>query len=401
MKSVREKTLILIFSLAVILLSSGCLMRMLYGNWPSAVAMEPRIVHLAGLNTPYDDYNVSAPPPPTGFDALLVFASNARSTGEVFSVETGRLRVRQDPYSPYKKKQSPPPYIQAERGGAFVFIPESPGNLRGPTALFHAPAKPRDYSLVFSNLPPANPGSDPNDRTAQIVREWDGNGKGYKMVEEPLSWSGGGKPQAGEAWMFDADPGGRRDLYFVGPDRKERPFFGNLPEADDAYATYDFRRDELYFSSNRSGRWQLYRVRNHPRVRDFNQWLGDASRAAGIEPAREFEADGNTLAPAVNGDWMFFASDRKGGYGQYDLYASHRGTNGWERPVNLQKLMPRGVAVNTKANEFRPCLLGMKISEADAAGTFVRSSQRLLVFSSDRPGGLGGYDLYLTALLEQ
>ncbi|MBP7828336.1 MAG: PD40 domain-containing protein [Kiritimatiellae bacterium] len=390
---------LLALGLAALVAASGCIMRMMYADWPSEVAMEPEIVRLAGLNTEHDDYNVGLPPPSMGFDALLVFASNARSQGRTFGIETGRLRVRQDPYSPYEKKDMRRPVIQAERGGRFAFIPESPHNVRGPTGLFNAPRRPRPYPLVYSNLPPAEARRGTNDRTAKIVADFDSGGAGYVMVAEPLSWSEGGRPGDGDAWMFDLDEGGRRDLYFVGKDGKPRPFFGNLPEADDAYATYDFRRDELYFSSNRSGRWQLYRVKNRPRVQDFNQWLGDASRAADIEPAREFESDGNTMAPVVDGDWMFFASDRKGGYGQYDIYASKRGANGWERPVNLQKLMPRGVSLNTKANEFRPCALSLGIALEGNAGH--RFDQRILVFSSDRPGGLGGYDLYLTALPEK
>lgn len=81
---------------------------------------------------------------------------------------------------------------------------------------------------------------------------------------------------------------------------------------------------------------------------------------------------------------------RSGGLGGYDLYASTYDEEGGRAPVNPQELMPPGVAVNTEANEFRPSLLTLRRE--------TYHELRVLIFSSDRPGGQGGYALYLTAL---
>ncbi|MEI6123171.1 MAG: OmpA family protein [Bacteroidota bacterium] len=80
-------------------------------------------------------------------------------------------------------------------------------------------------------------------------------------------------------------------------------------------------------------------------------------------------SDGNTL---------YFVSDRPGGYGGYDIYASSRDNNGlWGTPKNL------GPNINTKGNEKTP---------------FIHTDSQTLYFSSDSPDlqGLGGYDIYFS-----
>jgi hypothetical protein len=73
---------------------------------------------------------------------------------------------------------------------------------------------------------------------------------------------------------------------------------------------------------------------------------------------------------------MFFSSDRPGGFGGLDLWVSTRATTAdpWSSPVNL------GPVVNSAGNDGGPAL--------SFDGT-------TLYFNSDRPGGYGGYDLYM------
>ncbi len=68
---------------------------------------------------------------------------------------------------------------------------------------------------------------------------------------------------------------------------------------------------------------------------------------------------------------LLFASNREGGHGGWDLYYAVRKNNKWSKPRNL------GARFNTEHNEFRPV-----------------ASWGAILFSSDRPGGKGGYDLY-------
>ncbi|MBI1782934.1 MAG: OmpA family protein [Sphingobacteriales bacterium] len=76
---------------------------------------------------------------------------------------------------------------------------------------------------------------------------------------------------------------------------------------------------------------------------------------------------------SADGKYLFFASDRKGGAGGFDI---------WYAPLNADGtagLAENITAVNTKNNEQAP---------------FFHTSSNTLVFSSDRNIGMGGYDLF-------
>ena len=354
----------------------GCFLLRL--GYEDRLQMEPRIHALDGINTPHDDFNATPAPPPFYMNALLVFAGNAASSGERFQIDFGRLEIVQKPFHSRRDRRPPPPLVKSERTGRFPAIPERPRNQRGPSALIstgvsprpHAP--PAEHAHHFSvaadvGRMPLAPEDD--DRLGDVV------------------------------WMFDSDAEGRRNLYYVDAEGAARPFFGNRPDADDAYAAYDFERDELLFCSNRSGRYEIYRVRNPSRGAALRDWLGDAALADRIERVGALVAEGDSMAPFVEDDWLVFASDRPGGRGGFDLYVSRWRDGDWEAPRNLQDLMPDGVELNTRANEFRPSLLQLSLFHASSRHRY--RDLRVLVFSSDRPGGKGGYDLYLTALPEE
>jgi hypothetical protein len=82
---------------------------------------------------------------------------------------------------------------------------------------------------------------------------------------------------------------------------------------------------------------------------------------------------------------MFFASSRTGGFGGQDIWASWRPQThddfGWQAPTNL------GAGVNTAFNDN-----GVGYFENDDRGA------PQLFFGSNRTGGLGGTDLYMSTL---
>ena len=86
--------------------------------------------------------------------------------------------------------------------------------------------------------------------------------------------------------------------------------------------------------------------------------------------------------PFIFNDRLVFASNRKGGYGGYDLYYSQLENGEWSEPINF------GPDINTEYDEYRPIL----IEEG------VAPQQTMMVFSSNRPGGLGGFDLYFVGI---
>ncbi len=73
-----------------------------------------------------------------------------------------------------------------------------------------------------------------------------------------------------------------------------------------------------------------------------------------------------------DGNVMYFASNRKGGYGGMDLYKSTFENGEWQEPVNL------GPSINTKGNELFPTM--------HSSGT--------LFYSSNGHKGRGGLDLF-------
>jgi hypothetical protein len=82
-----------------------------------------------------------------------------------------------------------------------------------------------------------------------------------------------------------------------------------------------------------------------------------------------------------NGEYMFFtACNRPGGVGNCDLYFSAFKNGKWTEPSNL------GSPVNTKHWESTPS---------------VSADGRTLFFSSSRPGGFGGKDIWMTRLNEK
>ncbi|MCB0534366.1 MAG: OmpA family protein [Saprospiraceae bacterium] len=75
---------------------------------------------------------------------------------------------------------------------------------------------------------------------------------------------------------------------------------------------------------------------------------------------------------SIDGDKLFFASNRPGGFGGMDIYVSYKVGESWSEPVNL------GAEINSKGNEAFP---------------FVHADNTLY-YASDGLGGQGGFDLY-------
>lgn len=80
---------------------------------------------------------------------------------------------------------------------------------------------------------------------------------------------------------------------------------------------------------------------------------------------------------AYDGKAIYFASNRPGGYGGFDLYVSYLKNGLWTLPVNL------GPEVNTTGNEITP---------------FYNNGEML--FASDTHPGLGGYDIFSTRVVQ-
>jgi len=177
---------------------------------------------------------------------------------------------------------------------------------------------------------------------------------------------------------------GDRDLYYL----KNLPRFGTeIPTIygpysarllntsfDDEYFCFDSNKDTAYFSSNRDGRYHIY-FHERPVGLAADTWLNqDFSPSTMVDSINSTSDD---RCPLISRNIMGFASNRDGGLGGYDLYYSVFKNGKWNSPVNF------GPPINSEADEFRPIL-----------GYHYQYKNDFLIFSSNRTGGLGGYDLY-------
>lgn len=115
-------------------------------------------------------------------------------------------------------------------------------------------------------------------------------------------------------------------------------------------------RCDIYISQKKDGGWS----------KPFD--LSPPVNTSGWESQPSISADGRTL---------YFVSNRKGGYGGYDIWKSVLTDKGWGEPENL------GPDINTSYNEQSP---------------FIHADDSTLYFCSDGWPGLGGKDLFVSRL---
>src|SRR5262245_18485506 len=104
----------------------------------------------------------------------------------------------------------------------------------------------------------------------------------------------------------------------------------------------------------------------------FSDWAAPENVGGSVNTA--FNEQHPSISP--DGLSLYFVSDRPGGLGGYDIYAADRPDTDspWNDPVAIE-------ALNSGASEFAPAF--------DPGG-------HLLFFGSERPGGCGGRDLWVS-----
>jgi Tol biopolymer transport system component len=129
---------------------------------------------------------------------------------------------------------------------------------------------------------------------------------------------------------------------------------------------------ELYFTSDRAD-WKIWVTR---RATIGEPW--------GTPMSLDWPVNSDTASmhPSISADCLtlLFCSWRSGGYGKADIWTTTRATTDspWTEPVNL------GATVNSSRLDFAPCL------SPDGS---------TLYFTSNRPGGLGSWDLWQVSVL--
>jgi outer membrane protein OmpA-like peptidoglycan-associated protein len=162
--------------------------------------------------------------------------------------------------------------------------------------------------------------------------------------------------------------------------RKPIPFDTSfISNVHDGPLSFDSQNEIMYFTRNdiipESKKPRYVDKINHLRIYSaafaYDEWGKAESLSFNDE-----KSDACHPAISADGQKIIFASNREGGFGGMDLYMCQMVDGAWGNPVNL------GEDVNTDKNELFPFI--------HEDGT--------LYFSSNRPKGLGGLDIYYTRI---
>ncbi|MBQ7985203.1 MAG: OmpA family protein [Bacteroidales bacterium] len=136
-------------------------------------------------------------------------------------------------------------------------------------------------------------------------------------------------------------------------------------------------QDELtiYFSSNRPGGEGDYDIWKATR-NSFNEEFSNVTNLG-----KTINTEGKEEFPVLRGDnRLYYSSDGLKGIGGYDIFVSECNDGVWSTPVNL------GYPINTPYDE-----IGMIFNYNEDESPCAEESG---YFSSNREGGVGGYDIY-------
>lgn len=151
----------------------------------------------------------------------------------------------------------------------------------------------------------------------------------------------------------------------------------NHPTRHTGNIAFDTRNDIVYFTRCRADsddpqNAEIYYIKHNGKEWSKPQKLGADVNVKGFsstQPSVGYLADGSTI--------LYFASNRPGGLGGFDIWYSVMTSEGVPAPaVNL------GGPVNTAADEITP---------------FYDGREGLLYFSSNKEGSVGDYDVYASA----
>lgn len=184
--------------------------------------------------------------------------------------------------------------------------------------------------------------------------------------------------------LFASDEDENFDIRFTFKRQQDSLFMESIPmeyinsEFDDLYPFVDLQKGKFFFCSNReSEKFDIYAINiNDP----YNNLIEEFLYASQIDIVKEtvLSSSSDDKCPYIYDNKMVFTSNRPGGFGGYDLYYSSWKNEQWTTPENF------GPNVNTEYDEFRPILINEGVDD----------EKYMMIFSSNRDGGKGGFDLY-------
>jgi len=152
---------------------------------------------------------------------------------------------------------------------------------------------------------------------------------------------------------------------------------------DDLYPSFNADFSRIYFCSDRENEsFDIFYVNtSSTNKKEIVKVVSDSSYKE-VFKEETLSGDYEDKCPYIFGNMLIFTSNRPGGYGGFDLYYSKYENGNWSAPTNF------GSKINSPFDEYRPILFDEEIDfEKD-----------MMVFSSNRTGGKGGFDLYFVGV---
>jgi len=341
----------LLLTAGALLLLTGCP----YFEGREDCTFTGQVQNLVGVNSVYDDYNSAAPFIEAHF--LLKFSTNRLSNGQNFDLILKNINI----FCDYDN---------------------------GEVTIQHQSSQESEYEYLDSLFRMINTVGNELGPLSVVYYYWD-NKSVYR-----------------NHLVFSTDTSGNQDLYVAWYSFEQDAYHDTLSEeyelvrinslntlANECYVgfygdnfinysdwyNYLEKIQEVYFCSDRDGDYDIYQTtipEGYDEIRFFT-----ADTTWPVEKNNILNSGSDDKCPFINGKVLVFASNRPGGYGGYDLYYSRRVNETWSEPQNF------GEKINTTADEFRPIVLMISGFTND-----------LMIFSSNRPGGSGGFDLYYAGI---
>lgn len=155
-------------------------------------------------------------------------------------------------------------------------------------------------------------------------------------------------------------------------------------ESDDLYPSFSSDFSQIFFCSDREdGVFNIFTVDVDYADDSIIALLSDVGPHEVVKD-EVLSGEYDDKCPYIFENTLVFTSNRPGGFGGFDLYYSKFEGGEWSAPVNF------GPAINTASDEYRPILFEEEVD----------NDREMMIFSSDRPGGKGGFDLYFVGVME-
>lgn len=295
-------------------------------------------INLEDFNTVYDDYNSTAPS--LGDLIPFCFSTNRNSNGSEFDIIYQPMNVNFDKTSGILKVTN-----KYDNWSSFS----------------------DRYEVLKKGIKKIN--TSKNELGPYLIAEYDFNDQYF-------------------TFLYSSDDTGNFQINYTS--NKSNPDFSDIKpveflnsEFDDLYPTFNSDKSKIYFCSNRDNqKFNIYYSNIINPENDVELILSDTSNHP-ISKETNISSSSDDKCPFIYDNTLIFTSNRPGGFGGFDLYYCKFENNNWSEPINF------GSKINSEFDEYRPILIDEGVS----------NTETMMVFSSNRTGGKGGFDLYYVGVI--